>query len=151
MCLGFVNFWFSNKDDYLANIEYKDTEKFVLPIQSGKVVKVYDGDTITIASKFPGINGRIYRFSVRMNGIDSPELKGGTENEKELAKRSRDALSNIIMGKIVDLKNVSTEKYGRILADVYLGDLNICDWMLINKYAVKYDGGTKHRPEDWSL
>jgi hypothetical protein len=24
------------------------------------------------------------------------------------------------------------------------------DWMLINKYAVKYDGGTKIRPHEWN-
>jgi hypothetical protein len=54
------------------------------------------------------------------------------------------------MGKIVELKNVSTEKYGRVLADVYLDSLNLCDWMIEHGYAVKYDGGTKHRPEDWS-
>jgi hypothetical protein len=151
MCLGFIKFWFYNKHGYLENIEYKDTENFVLPIYSGKVVKVYDGDTITIASRFPGLNGPIYRFNVRLNGIDSPEIKGGTEHEKELAKKSREALLRFIMGKIVNLKNVSTEKYGRVLADVYLDDVNVCEWMVDNKYAVKYDGGTKHRPEDWSL
>jgi endonuclease YncB( thermonuclease family) len=85
-----------------------------------------------------------------MNGIDSPEIKGKTANEKELAKKSRDALSTTIMGKIVTLKNVSTEKYGRILADVYLGDLCINEWMLTNNYAVKYDGGTKERPDEWN-
>lgn len=151
MCLSFINFCFYNKDEYLANIEYKDTENFVVPIQSGKVVKVYDGDTITIASRFPGLNGPVYRFNVRLNGIDSPEIKGGSEHEKDLAKKSRDALSHLILGKIVCLKNVSTEKYGRILADVYLDNLNVCDWMLEKKYAVKYDGGTKHRPDDWNL
>lgn len=149
MCLGFINFCFNNKDEYLRNIEYKDTKSFVVPIQSGKVIKVYDGDTITIASRFPWTNGPIYRFNVRLNGIDSPEIKGASENEKELAKKSRDALSHLIMGKIVDLKNVSTEKYGRVLADVYLDKVNLCEWMLEHGYAVKYDGGTKHRPEEW--
>jgi hypothetical protein len=53
------------------------------------------------------------------------------------------------MDKIVTLKNVSTEKYGRILADVYLDDINLNNWMLDHKYAITYDGGTKHRPNDW--
>jgi len=150
MCLGFIG-WFSNKDHYLNAVQYKDTEKFVIPIKRGKVIKVYDGDTITIASKFSGIDGPVYRFNVRLNGIDSPEIKGGTEHEKNLAEKSRDALSHLIFGKIVTLKNVNNEKYGRMLADVYLEDTNVCEWMINNKYAVKYDGGTKHRPEDWSL
>jgi len=136
---------------YLENIEYKQTTPFVPPIHSGKVVKVYDGDTITIASKLPNTDAPIYRFSVRLNGIDSPEIKGKTPNEKKLAIESRDALNNIIFGKIITLKNASIEKYGRILADVYLDDLNLCEWMLNNNYAVKYDGGTKNRPDEWEI
>ena len=37
----------------LQNIEYRDTTPFIPPIQYGKVIKVYDGDTITIASVLP--------------------------------------------------------------------------------------------------
>jgi len=29
------------------------------------------------------------------------------------------------------------------LADVYLGDLHVNQWLLDNKYAVQYSGGTK--------
>lgn len=141
----------NNSDiEYLVNVVYENTLPFVPPINVGKVIRVYDGDTFTMISKLPHTEGPIYRFSVRMNGIDSPEIKGKTTNEKELAKKSRDALSNIILGKIVTLKNVSTEKYGRILADVYIGDLWVNEWMLENKFAVKYDGGTKERPEEWN-
>jgi hypothetical protein len=44
---------------------------------------------------------------------------------------------------------LSTEKYGRLLADVYLEDLHLNAWMLEHNYAVPYDGGTKHRPVEW--
>ena len=134
------------KNDELDKITYSDTLPFVPPISHGKVIKVYDGDTITIASK---LCDKMYRFPVRLNGIDTPEIKGKTATEKELAKKARDALSNIVMDKMVVLKNVSTEKYGRLLADVYIGDLCLNEWMLENKYAVKYDGGTKIIPDEW--
>lgn len=136
--------------DYLDAIEYKDTIPFIPKISSGKVIKVYDGDTITIASKMPYHDSPIFRFSVRLTGIDSPEMKTKFAAEKALATQSRDALSEKILGKRVILKNVSLEKYGRLLADVYLDDLNLNQWMLDNKYAVAYDGGTKNRPDDWS-
>ena len=136
--------------NYLDSIEYKDTIAFVPSITGGKVVKVYDGDTITIASKMPYENSPIFRFSVRLLGIDTPEIKSKSTAEKDLAIISRDALSEKIMGKIVQLKNVSLEKYGRLLADVYLDDLNLNQWLLENKYAVAYDGGTKHRPDTWT-
>ena len=134
---------------YLAPIRYEDTIPFIPPVQSGKVIKVYDGDTITIASKILNVD-TIYRFSVRIRGIDSPEIRGKTANEKELAKTARDALTMLIMNQIVTLRNVDTEKYGRILADVYFGDISISEWMLHNHYAVKYDGGTKMIPEEWN-
>ena len=140
-----------NNDVELDNIEYKDTKPFVPPVTSGKVIKVYDGDTITIASKLPIANSPVYRFSVRLSGIDSAEMKGKTFAEKEEAIKARDALRALILGKTVTLRNVSTEKYGRVLATVYLGDVNICDWMLQHKYALPYDGGTKHRPSEWDV
>jgi hypothetical protein len=136
--------------DYLNNVDYSKTIQFVPPITIGKVIKVYDGDTITIASKLPNNDLPIYRFSVRLRGIDSAEIKGKTIAEKQIAMHSRDELHKLIFGKIVHLKEIATEKYGRILADVYLEDLHINKWMLDNKLAVPYDGGTKIRPDEWN-
>jgi len=135
--------------DYLDAVQYADTIPFVPPIQFGKVIKVYDGDTFTIASKLPNTESPIYRFSVRLNGIDTPEIHGKTAHEKELAIAARDALHKLIYGKIVTLKNIETEKYGRILADVYIEDIHVNTWLIQNKYATPYSGGTKIRPNDW--
>ena len=142
----------------LEHITYKDTIPFILPIVYGKVIKVYDGDTITIAAIIPNTNNNktVYRFSVRLTGIDSPEIKGHTQNEKNAAITSRDALHKLIFGKIIELRNNSNEKYGRILADVYLTNTNdssnsygtllhINKWMLDNKYAIPSNGGTKQQ------
>ena len=140
----------NSNTDYLNTIEYRDTIPFVPPVSKGKVVKVYDGDTITIASKVDNlIDSPIYRFSVRLNGIDTPEIKGKTEEEKEIAKKARDDLSRMILGKIITLKNVETEKYGRLLAEVYFEETHINQWMIDNRYAVKYGGGTKQSPDNW--
>tara|TARA_X000000950_G_scaffold279880_1_gene373407 strand:- start:63 stop:512 length:450 start_codon:yes stop_codon:yes gene_type:complete len=138
--------------NYLENVTYKDTEIFIPPISGGKVIKVYDGDTITIASKLPFEGSPIYRFSVRINGIDCPEMRTKNENEKKCAKLAKKKVYDTVYNKMVVLKNVRLEKYGRILADVYsesnldysLGNL-LCDCHL----AVPYDGGTKKCPEDW--
>jgi len=133
---------------YLDNINYENTVPFIPPVKYGKVVKVYDGDTITLASRI--LNGtEIYRFSVRLNGIDSPEIKGKTEEEKQSAIKSREALKKLIFNKCVKLYSVKTEKYGRILADVYLDDLHVNKWMLDNQLAEPYDGGTKKKFEDF--
>jgi endonuclease YncB( thermonuclease family) len=133
----------------LENVEYNNTTKYIPAVTYGKVIKVYDGDTITIAAYIDSDPSVIYRFSVRLNGIDSPEIKGKTETEKKLAKQSRDALNNLIYGKIVKLENISMEKYGRLLAIVMCDSINVNNWMLENKYAVPYDGGKKIIPEEW--
>jgi endonuclease YncB( thermonuclease family) len=84
-----------------------------------------------------------------LNGIDTPEMKGKNEEEKEIAVKARDALSERIMGKEIRLENVQTEKYGRLLCEVYLGNDHLNKWMIDERYALKYDGGTKIIPESW--
>jgi len=126
-----------------TQITWDDTVAFIPDISEGYVIKVYDGDTITIAQKLPYSESPLYRFSVRLAGIDTPEIKGKTEVEKTAAKKAQQALEQMILKKNVVLKNVKSEKYGRLLADVYLGDVHLNKWMLDNNYAVVYNGGTK--------
>lgn len=123
-----------------TKVQYADTKPFVLPITQGKVVKVYDGDTITVAFY---MNCTLYRTNVRLLGIDSPELKGSSEEEHQMAVAARNALSNKLLNQVVELRNTSTEKYGRLLAEVWLDGTNVSVWMLLNNYAVPYDGGKK--------
>lgn len=137
------------ENDSQSLIKWQDTVPFTFPITGGQVIKVYDGDTITIATKLPYDSSPLYRVSVRLNGIDTPEIKGKTPDEKQAAKETRDVLSNMIMNKTVKLENIQSEKYGRVLADVYLGDLHINKWLIENRYAVAYSGGTKYTPSNW--
>lgn len=117
--------------------------QFVPPITEGEVINVYDGDTITIVSKLPYDASPLYRFVVRLAGIDTAEIKGKTDRERELAQEAKRALQKLILNKVIALKKLKNEKYGRVLADVYLGDLHVNQWLLDNKYAVQYSGGTK--------
>ena len=77
--------------------------------------------------------------------IDTPEIKGKgiSDEEKHVAKKARNFVSNLVLNKFVRLENIKSEKYGRILADVYIGDIHLNNLLLKERYAVKYDGGTK--------
>jgi endonuclease YncB( thermonuclease family) len=130
-------------------ISWSDTKSFIPPINGGTVIKVYDGDTITIATKLPYNNSELYRFSVRLKGIDSAEIKSSSIDEQNIAKEAKQCLTNLILNKYVSLQNLNTEKYGRILADVYLGEIHVNQWMLHQHLAVEYDGGTKKPPSSW--
>ena len=123
-------------------------------VVSAKCIKVYDGDTITIATKLPLINDdSVYRFNIRLNGIDCPEMRSKNREEKNAAIFIQQMLENLLLHKNVTLENLASEKYNRLLADVILHkdgvDINISQWLLNNNYAVKYDGGTKVTPVHW--
>ena len=113
------------------------------------MIKVYDGDTITIANYLPNTPKPLYRFAVRLRGIDCPEMKTKDPNERNLAIIARDKLSNLIMNKIVTLKDVMKDKCGRVLAYVNYGSINTSEWLLQRRLAVKYDGGFKVSPKNW--
>ena len=134
---------------YLTNIIYKETTPFIPQIRFAKVIKVYDGDTITVAAKLPFAESPIYRFSVRLRSIDSPEIRGESRRECQLAIQARDALHKLIFGKIIEIRNNGKEKYGRLLADIYYNDIHINKWMVGQGYAVPYNGGKKLRPSNW--
>jgi micrococcal nuclease len=88
---------------------------------------------------------------VRLNGIDAPEIKGKdiSEEEKVAAQLARDYVSNLTLDKYVRLENIQTEKYGRILATVFIDNINLNELLIKERYAVKYDGGHKVKPSSW--
>ena len=66
-----------------------------------------------------------------------------------MAIECRDKLSSLILNKYISLKNIQNEKYGRILATIYLNDVCINDMLIKERYAVKYDGKKKTPPVSW--
>ena len=134
--------WIFNKIP--KNLNFKELKFFYPPIKKGRVIRVYDGDTITIAARVPLLKNRdIYKFSIRLNRIDCPEIKTKNNEEKLYALRVRDLLSEKIMNKMVKVEILKTDKYGRYLAEIYYKRENISDWLLNNRYAIPYDGGKK--------
>ena len=86
-----------------------------------EVVKVHDGDTITLRTDF-----RDFRFPLRFFGIDAPEMNEGGEE-------ARDWLRGVILGEVVQiLINVRNrvDKYGRLLGRVVHVGFDVGDEML---------------------
>lgn len=110
-------------------------------------VSVYDGDTIKVNIKdlHPLVGKGI---TIRINGIDTPEMKGGCEKSKIMAKEAKSVVQNILTAaKKIDLLNCKRGKYFRIVADVIADNINIGNLLLVKGLAVKYDGSTKK--QDW--
>ena len=78
----------------------------------GKVTRVSDGDTIWVHTG-------LLRHKVRLNRIDAPE------SNQPYGKESTAHLKSLIFGKEVRVEYETTDRYGRILGIVFLGEIDI--------------------------
>jgi endonuclease YncB( thermonuclease family) len=121
--------------DELKGLDCTKIKPFSLSglVKLAKVVKVYDGDTITVVFKH---NNAYNKWTCRLYGIDAPELHSG-------GIPARDFLSNLVLHQIVSLECFDFEKYGRLLVTVHIDKVDINDLMISTKHAVPYFGGKK--------
>ncbi len=96
--------------------------------RNGVVIKVYDGDTLTLEGK----------VRLRLYGIDAPELK------QKGGKFARELLYNKIYNKRIEYVPMSTDRYGRIVAKIYFKDEYINKYMLLNGGAWWYEDYAKN-------
>ena len=111
--------------------------------QGAVYARNYDGDTITF--NLPGLHPIIgEKISIRVNGIDTPEIKGKCEREKYNATQAKEMVADILKdAEIITLKNMERGKYFRIAADVIVDGENLADVLVEAGMAVKYDSGKK--------
>jgi len=108
-----------------------------------KVISVYDGDTFRVdIDSLPPIVGK--NIPIRLNGIDTPEIRGKCQYEKDLALKARNFVRNkLANAKEIKLNNLQRGKYFRIVADVYIDGVSLEKELLENQLAYKYSGGKK--------
>lgn len=113
-----------------------------------KFVKNYDADTITF--DIPNVHPLIGRnISVRVNGVDAPEIRTKNSCEKEKARNAKKLVTNLLKnGKRIDLINIKKGKYFRIVADVIIDGKSLNMYLIKNGLAYSYDGGKKKKI-DW--
>ena len=108
-----------------------------------KVISVYDGDTFRVdIDSLPPIVGK--NMPIRLNGVDTPEIQGKCQYEKDLALKARDFVRNkLANAKEIKLTNLQRGKYFRVVANVILDGVSLEQDLLENKLAYKYSGGSK--------
>ena len=110
-----------------------------------KYLNNYDGDTITV--DIPRVHPLLgKKISVRVAGVDTPEIKSENSCEKKKAKLAKKFTAELLKKSYrIDLKNVRRDKYFRIVADVIFDGKSLSKYLLKtkDKLAVPYDGGTK--------
>jgi endonuclease YncB( thermonuclease family) len=91
---------------------------------------------------------QLHNKSVRIAKIDTPESRINIKKypertkEKELGLLAKQKLKEWLVGELT-IKSYGTDKYGRVLADVFCKKGNIADLLKKENLAVDYDGGTK--------
>lgn len=76
---------------------------------SGKVVGIKDGDTIEVMRE-----GRA--VTIRLHGVDTPE------SAQAFGTRARQFTSDFVFGKTVRVEVRDTDRYGRLVGEVYTSD-----------------------------
>ena len=108
-----------------------------------KVINVYDGDTFRVnIDSLPPIVGK--NIPIRVNGVDTPEIRGKCEYEKKLALKARDFVrAKLANAKEIKLTNLQRGKYFRVVANVLVDGVSLERGLLDNELAYSYDGGKK--------
>ena len=131
-----------------------DKDPYIYRIKS--VQRVVDGDTID-ADIDLGFDISLAK-RIRLAGVDTPESRTKDEVEKKLGLEVKEWLKKKLEGQTdVIVKTElpdSTEKYGRILGHLFIGDSEVSavnkkksvnQQMIDEGYAWEYAGGTKKK------
>lgn len=115
----------------------------------GRVLQVYDGDTLWLAVAYP--EHKVFKYRVRLYGYDAPEMHplrahDHRDEEIEAAKKAKKYLEQLLPeSHIVDVEFFAYDKYGRPLVNLTVPGQTetINDQMVKNGYGYAYFGGKK--------
>lgn len=93
---------------------------------TGRVIAIADGDTFTL------LTADKQQIKIRLAEIDAPE------SGQPYGNKSKQALSALIFGNDVRVVVQTTDRYGRTVGRPYVGDLDICEEMVIKGAAWAY-------------
>lgn len=107
--------------------------------------RVIDGDTFESNIKpFPNLSP----LKIRILGIDTPELRGKCEKEKQLAKEAKSFVSLLVKDKPVKFDVVKYDKFGgRVTGNAYVENESIANILISKGMAFPYSGTGPKR--DW--
>jgi len=116
----------------------QETEPSYGTIAVSRVIRVIDGDTFVVdIDEFPDLIGK--DISVRVNGIDTPELRGKCEREKDLAVKAKERVDALLKtADTIVLENLSRGSFFRIVADVIIDGVDLGELILNEDLATPY-------------
>ena len=107
------------------------------------VRRIVDGDSVYL---MVDLGWRQYhKASIRLHHVDTPEVRGGTEESKRAGYMAKDRVSELLpVGSKCEIECKSLDKYGRGLAIITNADgVNVGEDLISKNLAVPYEGGNK--------
>jgi endonuclease YncB( thermonuclease family) len=106
---------------------------------SAIVERIVDGDTIDVRARI--WLGQTLTVRVRIDGVDTPEMRSSCAEERRLAIAARDYLSRRLLDKEVTLLGVVYDKFGgRVRAELIDAEGSIAEALLKAGLARRYHG-----------
>ena len=89
-------------------------------VKVSRLLRVIDGDTFRCdIDEHSAIAGK--NISIRLRGINTPELRSRNPEERKSANLEKQRLSDLLNNAcVIKLRNIDRDKYFRINADVYI-------------------------------
>lgn len=100
------------------------------------VLKVVDGDTIDAVVDLGFDITTTQRF--RIARIDAYEMTSKDQNELLLAHAAKNELISMLHEKPVVIETFKSDRYGRYIAEIFYGEINISDYLLEKKLVKLY-------------
>tara|TARA_Y100000310_G_scaffold315722_1_gene366567 strand:+ start:2669 stop:3076 length:408 start_codon:yes stop_codon:yes gene_type:complete len=129
----------------LSSPTYAAKELIEGPLHA-EVLSVYDGDTIKV--RIHVWLGLYKRISIRVRGIDTPEIRGKCQEEKEKAILVRELVKQLVENRVVLTHIIRGKFAGRAVANVWTKrNESIATILIGTKHARSFDGKSKR--EGW--
>lgn len=109
-----------------------------------KVIKIIDADTLRVSAPWSPLPDKT--IDIRLHGIDTPEhgWRAQCDSERNKAHQATYFVEQAIRdANIIETQPLGWEKYGRILANVWLDNKNLSQMLLDAGLAKPYHGEKK--------
>ena len=102
-----------------------------------KLLNVVDADTVDMLVDLGFYVGMKHRL--RLYGINAPELNSSDPTERALAVKAKQfVLDNLTIGETYVIDTYKDDKYGRLLAEIWVDGAMLNKQLLINGFAKEY-------------
>lgn len=116
-------------------------DKLYPDVKVSRLLRVIDGDTFACdINEHSTIAGK--NISIRLRGINTPELRSKDSEERKSAILEKQRLSDLLNNaRVIELRNIDRDKYFRIDADVYIDGIDILTKLNPDFLTPKAKGG----------